>query len=222
MRVVIADDSMLLREGLARLLFDAGITVDGTADSAGDLLSLVDRRPPDVAIVDIRMPPTHTDEGIVAAQMIHRDHPHVGVLVLSQYLESEFAARLLAEVPQRAGYLLKDRVSDIAVVRDALQRIAAGECVIDPTIVTRLVHRARPRGPLDELSERNGQTLFEICARLITKHGLEMSRQAVSQHLEVLESVGLVRTRREGRYKFHDLDTRPLRAIVERWPEITE
>jgi DNA-binding transcriptional ArsR family regulator len=78
------------------------------------------------------------------------------------------------------------------------------------------------RAILDELSERNGQTLFEICTRLITKHGLEMSRQAVSQHLEVLESVGLVRTRREGRYKFHDLDTRPLRAIVERWPEITE
>jgi serine/threonine-protein kinase len=153
-RVVIADDSMLLREGLAKLLADSGVDVAGTASTAGELLTLIDRTGPDIAIVDIRMPPTHSDEGIVAAQAIARTHPGVGVLVLSQYLDSAYAARLLAEVPERAGYLLKDRVSDIAVLIDALHRITEGECVVDPTIVSQLVQRPRRRGPLDELTAR--------------------------------------------------------------------
>jgi DNA-binding NarL/FixJ family response regulator len=112
-----------------------------------------------VAIVDIRMPPTHTDEGLVAAQAIRRDHPAVGVLVLSHYVESRYAMRLLEEHPERSGYLLKERVSDLAVLLDALQRIADGECVLDPTIVARLVGRPRDESPLDELTDREREVL---------------------------------------------------------------
>ncbi len=126
MRVVIAEDSMLLREGLARLLADAGFDVVGTSSTADELLRQIDQLEPDVAIVDIRMPPTQSDEGIVAAQEIHRTHPGVGVLLLSQHLDSAYAARLLEDVPQGAGYLLKDRVSDIAVLADAIRRVGRG------------------------------------------------------------------------------------------------
>ena len=159
MRLVVADDSMLLREGLARLLAEAGFDVVGKAESPAELLRRVELTRPDVAIVDIKMPPTHTDEGIVAAQEIRRAHPNVGVLVLSQYLESRYAMRLLEEAPERVGYLLKERVSDIAVLADALKRIGEGECVIDPTIVSRLVQRPRQHGPLDELTEREREVL---------------------------------------------------------------
>jgi len=159
MRVVVADDSMLLREGLARLLADAGFHVVGKAEDARGLMRRVELTRPDVAIVDIKMPPTHTDEGIMAAQEIRRAHPTIGVLVLSQHLESRYAMRLLEEAPERVGYLLKDRVSDIAVLADALKRIGEGECVIDPTIVSRLVNRPREGGPLDELTERERDVL---------------------------------------------------------------
>ena len=159
MRVVVADDSMIVREGLARLLADAGFAVVGKAETAQELLRRVELTSPDVAIVDIKMPPTHTDEGIAAAQQIRRTHPAIGVLVLSQYLESRYAMRLLEEAPERVGYLLKDRVSDIAVLADALKRIDEGECVIDPTIVTRLLKRSHERGPLDELTDREREVL---------------------------------------------------------------
>jgi DNA-binding NarL/FixJ family response regulator len=152
-RVIVADDSMLLREGLARLLTEAGIDVLATVATADAALREVALSPPDVAILDIRMPPTHTDEGIVAAQEIRRRHPAVGVLVLSQYLQSRYATRLLKEVPERVGYLLKDRVADIAVLGDALRRIADGECVLDPTIVARLVRR-RAQGVAEQLTQR--------------------------------------------------------------------
>jgi DNA-binding NarL/FixJ family response regulator len=158
-RVVIADDEALLREGLARLLQDAGFDVAGRCGDAEALLRMVEVRKPDVAIVDIRMPPGHGDDGLVAAQEIRRRHPDVGVLVLSHYLDSRYAARLLEEVPAGAGYLLKDRVSEVAVVADALRRIADGDCVIDPTIVSRLVARKRARGPLDVLTEREREVL---------------------------------------------------------------
>ncbi len=144
----------LLREGLARLLTDAGIEVVGKAADAGELQRAVRLTNPDVAIIDIKMPPTHTEEGLVAAQAIRAERPDVGVLVLSHHLESVYALRLLEEHPQRAGYLLKDRVSNIAVLADALQRIAEGECVLDPTIVARLVNRPREHSPLADLSER--------------------------------------------------------------------
>jgi DNA-binding NarL/FixJ family response regulator len=150
---------MLVREGLARLLTDAGFDVVGTAETGTELVRQVASRAPDVAIVDIKMPPTHTDEGIVAAQHIRRDHPSVGVVVLSQYLESRYALRLLEEVPERAGYLLKDRVSDVAVLADALNRVAEGECVVDPTIVSRLMGRRRDRDPINLLSDREREVL---------------------------------------------------------------
>ena len=159
MRVVIADDEALLREGLARLLVDAGFEVAGRCGDANALLRMVEARRPDVAIVDIRMPPNLGDDGLVAAQEIRHRHPGVGVLVLSHYLDSRYAARLLEEVPEGAGYLLKERVSEVAVVTDALRRIDEGECVIDPTIVSRLVARKRARGPLDVLTEREREVL---------------------------------------------------------------
>jgi DNA-binding NarL/FixJ family response regulator len=157
-RVVIADDAMLIREGLARLLAEAGFEVVDTAKDADELLRRVASAQPDVAIVDIKMPPTHTDEGLVAADAIRASHPAVGVLVLSQYLESRYAVRLLEQHPERVGYLLKERVSDIAVLADALRRIAEGECVVDPTIIARLFGRRRD-GPLTQLTEREREVL---------------------------------------------------------------
>jgi DNA-binding NarL/FixJ family response regulator len=158
-RVVVADDETLLREGLGRLLADAGITVVGKVGTAEELLRKVELTRPDVAIVDIRMPPTQTDEGLVAAREIRRTQPTVGVLVLSHYLESYYAMQLLEEHPERCGYLLKERVKDVAIVVDALERIAEGECVLDPTIVARLVGRPREQSPLDELTEREREVL---------------------------------------------------------------
>ena len=185
MRVVIADDAMLLREGLARLLSDAGIEVAGTYADAEELQRRLPAAAPDVAIVDIRMPPTHTDEGLVAAQRIRDTSPTVGVLVLSQYLEARYALRLLQSHPDGVGYLLKERVSDIAVLADALERVHAGECVIDPTIVARLVKRGRD-GKLADLTERErevlglmaeGQSNHGICERLF------LSPKTVEAHI---------------------------------------
>jgi DNA-binding NarL/FixJ family response regulator len=157
-RVAIADDAMLMREGLARLLGDAGFDVTAKAADAEELLRLVELRRPEVVIVDIKMPPTHTDEGLVATDRIRSSHPEIGVLVLSQYLEARYAMRLLEQHPARVGYLLKERVSDIAVLTDALKRIHDGESVVDPTIVSRLVRRRRD-GPLGELTEREREVL---------------------------------------------------------------
>jgi DNA-binding NarL/FixJ family response regulator len=159
MRVAVADDELLLREGLARLLSDAGHDVVGTAATADALLRLVELGRPDVAIVDIKMPPTHTDEGLIAAHEIRQRYPEVGVLVLSHYLESTYAVRLLEQHPERVGYLLKERVSDVAVLVDALRRIAEGESVLDPTIVARLVHRPRDPDPLADLTDREREVL---------------------------------------------------------------
>jgi DNA-binding NarL/FixJ family response regulator len=159
MRVVIADDEALVRDGLARLLEDSEIEVAARCGDAPSLLRAVDSYAPDAAIVDIRMPPTHSDEGLVAASEIRTRHPDVGVLVLSHHLDSEYAVRLLDESPERAGYLLKDRVSDIALLVDALRRITEGECVVDPTIVARLMARRRAAGPLDELTGREREVL---------------------------------------------------------------
>ena len=159
MRIVVADDVMLVRSGLARLLSDAGVEVVGEAADADDLLRMVALDQPDVAIVDIRMPPTHTDEGLVAARRIRQRHPKTSVLLLSQYLEPRYAQRLLADQPGGLGYLLKERVSDLAVLTDALARVHEGECVVDPTIVSRIVNRARPATRLDELTEREREVL---------------------------------------------------------------
>src|SRR5918994_2421306 len=147
MRVVIADDEALLRDGLARLLEDVGFEVVGRCGDADALLRMVDARRPEVAVVDIRMPPNNTDDGLLAAQEIRRRHAQIGVLVLSHHLEAHYAMRLLEDVPERAGYLLKERVSDVAVLADALRRIDEGECVVDPTIVSRLLGPQRAGRP---------------------------------------------------------------------------
>jgi len=185
-RVVIADDEALVREGLARLLEDAGFEIAGRCGDADALLRMVDARRPDIAIVDIRMPPSRGDDGLLAAQEIRRRHPGVGVLVLSHYLDSRYAARLLEEVPEGAGYLLKDRISEVAVVADALRRINEGECVIDPTIVSRLVARKRARGPLDALTEREREVLALVAEGhsngAIGEH-LFLSRKTVDAHI---------------------------------------
>ena len=150
---------MLTREGIARLLDEAGVEVVAQAEDADGLMREVRLKQPDAAIVDIRMPPTHTDEGLVAAQRIRDDHPAIGVLVLSQYVEPSYAMRLLEEHPERVGYLLKERVFDVAMLVDALRRIGDGETVVDPTIVSRLVGRRRREDPLAELTAREREVL---------------------------------------------------------------
>jgi DNA-binding NarL/FixJ family response regulator len=159
MRVVVADDVMLVRSGLARLLEDAGVQVVGEAADVDSLLALVARQQPDVAIVDIRMPPTHSDEGLVAARRIRDEHRSTAVVLLSQYVEPRYAQRLLADQPGGLGYLLKERVSNIAVLIDALRRVTEGECVIDPTIVAQLMRGRRRDSPLERLTEREREIL---------------------------------------------------------------
>jgi DNA-binding NarL/FixJ family response regulator len=159
MRVLIAEDETLMREGLARLLTDAGMEVVGRCGDADALRRLVEVRRPDVAVVDIRMPPGHGDDGLLAAQEIRRTQPDIAVLLLSHHLEARYAMRLLEETPERVGYLLKERVSDVAVLVDALRRLGDGECVVDPTIVARLVARRRATGPLEELTMRERDVL---------------------------------------------------------------
>jgi DNA-binding NarL/FixJ family response regulator len=159
MRVVLADDTVLLREGVARILDDAGFDVVGQAGNADELMLKVRSYSPDVAIVDIRMPPTHTDEGLRAAQEIREKHPTVGVLVLSQYVEAAYAMELLAESAEGVGYLLKDRVSDVNEFADAVRRVGEGGSALDPTIVSQLVGRRRRDDPIDQLTPREREVL---------------------------------------------------------------
>ncbi|MBD0328677.1 MAG: response regulator [Thermoleophilia bacterium] len=159
LRVALADDSVLLREGIARLLADAGFEVVGQSGTAEDLLLKVRSWAPDVAVVDIRMPPTQTDEGLRAAQEIREKHPDVGVLVLSQHVEPAYAMELLAENAEGVGYLLKDRVSDVDEFAAAVRRVAEGGSALDPTLVTQLVGRRRKHDPIDELTPREREVL---------------------------------------------------------------
>jgi DNA-binding NarL/FixJ family response regulator len=156
---MIAEDNVLLREGLVRLLTENGIEVAGTSGNADKLLMLVREEPPDVAIVDIRLPPTHTDEGMKAALRIRVEHPDVGVLVLSQYVEVGLAMQLLGDSADGAGYLLKDRVSNIKDFMEAVGRVADGGSAIDPTIVSALIAKQRKRDPLDRLTPREREVL---------------------------------------------------------------
>ena len=195
MRVVIADDVMLTREGIAHLLEDAGIDVVAQAEDAEALLREVRLKRPDAAIADIRMPPSHTDEGLVAAQRIRTEHPDVAVLVLSQYVEPSYAMRLLEEHPERVGYLLKQRVFDVAVLVDALRRITEGETVIDPTIVSRLVGRQRRENPLTELTPRESEVLGLVAEGLSNgaiASRLFVTERTVEAHVkQVFQKLGL-------------------------------
>jgi DNA-binding NarL/FixJ family response regulator len=158
-RVIIAEDSPLLREGLARLLDDAGVLVTQAVADSASLLAAVAAEPPDVVVTDIRMPPTFTDEGLAAALEIRARHTDVAVLVLSQYSEAAYAERLLRDGTTRVGYLLKDRVNNAAALHDAILRVARGESVIDPEIIRILVSRPRHHNPLDRLTDRERDVL---------------------------------------------------------------
>jgi len=158
-RIVLADDAVLLREALASALAAAGFAVVGQSADVPGLLSLVDRELPDVAVVDVRMPPTHTTEGLEAARRIRKAHPRIAILVLSQYVETRYAVDLLRDDPTGIGYLLKDRVTRVSDLADAVRRVAGGGSVIDPEVVARLLGRPRSHSPLDELTPREREIL---------------------------------------------------------------
>ena len=186
MRVVIADDEVLLREGLARLLAEVGVDVVALVGDQPSLARAVALDRPDVAVVDIKMPPSHTDEGLVAAAEIRRLHSRVGVLLLSHYLDSRYAVGLLEQHPRGMGYLLKERVSHIHVLVDALQRVADGESVVDPTIVSRLMTRQRRSGRLDELTDREREVLAlmaEGMSNARIAESLALSGKTVERHV---------------------------------------
>jgi DNA-binding NarL/FixJ family response regulator len=195
LRVVVADDSTLLREGVVRLLEEAGLEVVGQAADAEDLLRKVRAHKPDVAIVDVRMPPTHTDEGLRAARQIRAELPEVSVLVLSQYVEVTYARELLADSAEGLGYLLKDRVADVGALTDAVRRVGAGGSALDPEVVSQMLGRRRREDPLEELTPRErevlglmaeGRSNASIAAELV------VTERAVEKHVTgIFSKLGL-------------------------------
>jgi DNA-binding NarL/FixJ family response regulator len=159
MRIVIAEDSVLLRAGLTRLLLDAGDEVVATVGDAETLLEVVERHSPELAVVDVRMPPTHTDDGLRAALQIRSRWPAVGILVLSQYVEERYATELLADDTSGLGYLLKDRIADVADFLSAVHRVGEGGTALDPEVVAQLLARTRRRDPIERLSPRERDVL---------------------------------------------------------------
>ena len=184
--MILADDAVVIREGLARLLTEQGIDVAAQAGNADQLVRLVALDPPDVAVIDIRMPPTHTNEGLLAAQEIRRDHPEVGTLVLSQYVEAEYALKLVNETSERVGYLLKDRIADVPELVAALERVAEGGTVVEPSLVAELLEARAASDPLAELTPREREVLALI-AQGKTDRGiaedLYITRKTVEAHV---------------------------------------
>ena len=186
MCVVIADDSVLLREGIARLLAESGFEVVGQAGDADELLRKVGAHKPDIAVVDVRMPPTHTDEGLRAAQRIRAEHPETAVLVLSQYVEEAYALELLSESTERTGYLLKDRVADVRTFTDAVRRVAKGGSALDPEVVALMLGRRRREDPLVTLTPREREVLglmAEGRSNSAMAEALVVSERAVEKHV---------------------------------------
>jgi len=179
MRIVVAEDMMLTREGIVRLLEEAGFQVAAQAQDLDGLMAAVDRFRPDAVVTDIRMPPSHTDEGLLAAQRIRDGYPGTGVLVLSQYVEPRYAIQLIQDHPEGLGYLLKERIFDAAILVDALRRLAEGETVIDPTIVARMLGRRRRDDPTSRLSDRERDVLALVAEGL--------SNSAIARRLFVTE-----------------------------------
>ena len=209
MRVALADDAVVLREGLARVLAEAGIEIAAQAGTADELLEAVGELHPDVAVVDIRMPPTWSDEGLSVAEEIHRRFPKVGVLLLSQYVEAEYALRLLDEESERTGYLLKERVLDVQDLVRALERVAAGETVVDPALISQLMSRTREQNPLDQLTAREREVL-SLMAEGLTDRGiaerLYLTQNTVETHIRhILAKLGLPAT---------SADNRRVRAVL--------
>ena len=186
MKVVLADDSVLLREGVARILEESGFDVVGQAGNPDELMLNVRSYSPAVAVVDIRMPPTHTDEGLRAAKEIRERHPGVGVLVLSQYVEPEYAMDLLSESAEGVGYLLKDRISDVKEFAAAVRRVAEGGSALDPSVVSQLVGRRRGNDPVSQLTPREREVL-ELMAEGRSNSGiaerLVITERAVEKHV---------------------------------------
>jgi DNA-binding NarL/FixJ family response regulator len=195
MRVVVAEDVMLTREGIVHVLNEAGVDVIAEVGDGASLLRVVRTQQPDAAVIDIRMPPTHSDEGIVAARQIRQADPDVAILVLSQFLESAYAMEVLEEHPERTGYLLKDRVFDGAILVDALNRLVEGETVVDPTIVSRLLGRRRPEDPLAALSPREREVLSLVAEGLSNRgiaERLFVTERTVEAHVtQVFQKLGL-------------------------------
>lgn len=186
LRVVVADDSVLLRDGLVRLLAEGDIEVVAAVGDAESLLQAVDEHLPDMAIIDVRMPPTHTDEGIRAAITLRADHPDMAVLVLSQYVEERYAADLLAGNTTRVGYLLKDRVVAVADFLDTVKRIAAGGSAIDSEVVSQIVQRSRKQRELERLTPREREVLAALAEGLSNKGIADkfvISQGAVEKHI---------------------------------------
>ena len=201
--VGIAEDSALLRAGLTRILNDAGMDVVASYDNAEELLAWVDNHPLDIAILDIRLPPDHTDEGMRAALHIRRHYPQVAVLVLSQYVEVGLALRLLSDSAERVGYLLKDRISDVKDFIDAVRRVVRGGSAIDPTIVSALVRRRRTDDPLARLTPRERQVL-ELMASGTSNQGiadnLVITLRAAEKYVSsIFDKLGIATTRSESR-----------------------
>ncbi len=187
--MILADDSTLLREGLVRLLTEEGHQVPAAVGDADALLAAVDREPPDVAVVDVRMPPTHTDENLRAALEIRRRHPGTGVLVLSQYVERRYATELLTGDPAGVGYLLKDRVTEVEEFLDALHRVAAGRTAFDPEVVRRLLARSSHAEGLARLTPREREVLREMAqghTNAAIADRLWVSRSAVEKHINAI------------------------------------